>query len=93
MARKRKQSMRALKRKAPKVPELTCPLIDDVIAIVDRGGGSMSKRYTLKKSDVRSIKKRMEEIRAANDRLRDSGRYWYEKTKEIVEPESMVDYE
>lgn len=93
MARKKKQkiSMRALKRKAPKVPDLTCPIIDDVISSIDRCEDG--KIYTLKKSEVKYIKKRMEEIRSANNGLRDSGRYWYEKTREIIEPDSMVDYE
>jgi len=93
MARKKKQkiSMRALKRKAPKVPDLTCPIIDDVISSIERGVNG--KVYTLKKSEVRTIKKKIEKIRSANDSLRDSGRYWYEKTREIIEPDSMIEYE
>lgn len=92
MARKKKKiSMRSLKRKAPKVPDLTCPIIDDAIEKIDKSYDG--KKFVLSKRDVSYFKKRMEEIRSANDGLRDSGRYWYEKTREIIEPDSMIDYE
>ena len=90
-AKKIKLTLRSLKRKAPKVPDLTCPIIDDVIGKIDQNLNN--KFCTLKKNEVRYIKKRMEEIRSANDKLRDSGRYWYDKTREIIEPDSMIDYE
>ena len=85
--------LRALKRKAPKVPDLTCPIIDDAISIIDNGYDLETKTFLLKKKHVADFKKRMEEIRSANDTLRDSGRYWYEKTKDLIEPESDIDYE
>lgn len=81
----------ALKRKAPKVPDLTCPIIDDVIENVENKWNG--KTFSLKKREFQTFKKRMEEIRSANDGLRDSGRYWYDQTREIIDPTNCVDYE
>ncbi len=83
--------MRGLKRKAPRVPDLTCPIIDDAIEKIDKSYDG--KKFVLSKRDVAYFKKRMEEIRSANDNLRDSGRYWYEQTRDLIEPNDITTYD
>ncbi len=55
---KKKNTLSSLKKKAPKVPPLTC----------------------IKKDVV----KKLEHLRDANEKLRDSGIYWYEKLKHLL---------
>ena len=88
----KKPTIKQLKKKAPKVPDLTCPMIDHAINHVENTWDG-KKYYSLTKRELNYFKKRMEEIRSANDGLRDSGRYWYEKTRDIIDPDSNLDYE
>ena len=58
------------KKKAPRIPDFTCPEIDAIIrrlqdtAITDR--------------DLRWFTRRLESLRSQNDLLRRSGEYWYD---------------
>lgn len=67
------------KKQAPRVPDITCPIIDDVLMRLDRHheqGKLMSKgQWSL-------IHKRMEQLRTDNELLREGGQYWYEICKE-----------
>lgn len=66
------------KKKAPKVPDITCPLIDDVLSRIDR---HQNKDKVITKYQWNLIHKRMEQLRTDNELLRDSGRYWYDICK------------
>ena len=75
MARKPKLS--TLKRKAPKIPDFTCPDIDDIINYIEN-------KDKLNRTQLAYFKRRMEKLRNSNDKLRDSGIYWYEEIKKIL---------
>ena len=66
------------KKKAPNVPDLTCPLIDDVLSRIDR---HQDKDKVITKYQWNLIHKRKEQLRTDNELLRDSGRYWYDICK------------
>ena len=66
------------KEKALKVPDITCPLIDDVLSRIDR---HQDKDKVISKYQWNLIHKRMEQLRTDNELLRDSGRYWYDICK------------
>jgi hypothetical protein len=79
MPRKRKRqrlsALEKLKKKAPKIPDFTCPDIDHLINYVE-------DLDILKRGQLTYFKRRMEALRSANDGLRDSGIYWYDRMKE-----------
>ena len=79
MPQKKKQSHWArLKKKAPKVPDYTCPIIDEVLVRIEKFQDS-EKAITA--YQLKLIKKRMEQLRTDNDLLRESGMYWYDVAK------------
>jgi hypothetical protein len=73
----RKPKLSTLKRKAPKIPDFTCPDIDDIINYIEN-------KDKLNRTQLAYFKRRMEKLRNSNDRLRDSGIYWYEEIKKIL---------
>ena len=79
MARKRQYNLKILKKQAPFVPDFTCGDIDKVIRDLEDCYGVPLKRLSLYK-----LKRRLEKLRKANDRLRQSGVYWYELVKELL---------
>ena len=79
MARKRKYNLKTLKKQAPSIPDFTCGDIDNVIRDLEDCYGVPLKRLSLYK-----MKRRLEKLRKANDRLRQSGVYWYELVKELL---------
>ena len=79
MARKRKYNLKTLKKQAPSIPDFTCGDIDKVIRELDCYFGVPLKRLPLY-----NLKRKMEKLRKANDRLRQSGIYWYELVKELL---------
>ena len=79
MARKRKYNLKTLKKQAPFVPDFTCGDIDKVIRELDCYFGVPLKRLPLY-----NLKRKMEKLRKANDRLRQSGIYWYEIVKDLL---------
>ena len=79
MARKRKYNLKTLKKQAPSIPDFTCGDIDKVIRELEDCYGVPLKRLSLYK-----LKRKMEKLRKANDRLRQSGVYWYELVKELL---------
>ena len=68
-----------LKQRAPKVPDYTCPQIDDVLARIEK----IKDKQKLSQYQHDVIMKKMEKLREANDLLRESGIYWYEIAKNI----------
>ena len=78
-AQKRTNYWSKVRKKAPKVPNITCPAIDDVLnkleKVIDR---------EFKRSKFKAIERKMEKLRKANEKLRDSGKYWHDACKETV---------
>ena len=68
-----------MKKRAPKVPNITCPDIDSIITRLEK---HLENNTTYTKFRHKQIVKIMERLRDANERLRDSGHYWYEIAKE-----------
>jgi hypothetical protein len=62
-----------LKRKAPRIPDFTCPEIDAIIDQLTTLNLPVTKHNRLRRS--------LERLRKANESLRDSGEYWYEVVK------------
>lgn len=62
-----------LKRRAPRIPDFTCPEINWIIDQLSALDLPVAKYHTLRR--------RMERIRRKNELLRDSGEYWYSVVK------------
>jgi hypothetical protein len=73
----RKPNLKTLKKKAPKIPDFTCPDIDHIISYVE-------DKELLNRTQLAYFKRRMEKLRDSNDRLRDGGIYWYEEVKKLL---------
>tara|TARA_A200000159_G_C7309469_1_gene333883 strand:- start:645 stop:926 length:282 start_codon:yes stop_codon:yes gene_type:complete len=67
------------KRRAPKIPDYTCPQIDDVLERLEK----IKKQQKLSQYQHDLIMKKMEKLRKDNDCLRESGIYWYEIAKKF----------
>jgi pyruvate/2-oxoglutarate dehydrogenase complex dihydrolipoamide acyltransferase (E2) component len=63
-----------MKKKAPKVPDITCPDIDSIISKLEK---HLETNITYTKFKHKQIVKTLEKLRSANESLRDSGEYWY----------------
>ena len=66
------------KKKAPKVPEITCPDIDALIETLEKYVGNREFSKTANNKIIRKL----ERLRKANDALRESGLYWYKIAKD-----------
>ena len=75
--KQRKPNLKTLKKKAPKIPEFTCPDIDNIISYVE-------DKDLLNRTQLAYFKRRMEKLRNSNEKLRDSGIYWYEEIKKLL---------
>ena len=73
----RKPNLKTLKKKAPKIPDFTCPDIDHIISYVE-------DKDLLNRTQLAYFKRRMEKLRDSNDKLRDGGIYWYEEVKKCL---------
>ena len=78
-AQKRSNYWGKIRRKAPKVPTITCPAIDDVLNKLEKVIGR-----EFKLSKFKAIERKLEKLRIANEKLRDSGKYWHDSCKETV---------
>ena len=78
-----KKAWQKLKRKSPKVPDITCPIIDDVIERLQKHQDK-NKVMTSYQHDV--IIRRMEKLRTDNELLREGGEYWYQLRKKWLKP-------
>jgi len=77
----KKITLTSLKKNAPKVPDFTCVSIDNVISKLEK---LVERKKALDKKQLKDLTKRLEKLRSANERLRDSGIYWYEKLKLLI---------
>ena len=68
-----------IRKKAPKVPDITCPDIDSILNKLENLVGK-----DLNKTQFKLIEKKIEKLRRANEQLRDSGVYWHDTCKETV---------
>jgi len=73
---------KSVRRKAPKVPDITCPAIDEVIQRLDALSNT-TKRLT--SAQNKTLVNKLEKLRTANERLRDCGQYWHDACKEVIE--------
>ena len=78
-AQKRTDYWSRIRKKAPKVPDITCPDIDYVLDKLEKRMGMI-----LTKTQYKLIEKKIERIRKANEQLRESGVYWHDACKETV---------
>ena len=78
-AQKRTNYWSKIRKKAPKVPDITCPAIDDVLNKLEKAIGK-----EFKDSKFRMVGRKMEKLRKENERLRDCGIYWHDACKEAV---------
>lgn len=70
------------RKPAPKVPDITCPDIDAVLTRLEEFSNTTK---TLSKAQYKVLAKRLEKLRTANEQLRDSGQYWHDACKEVIE--------
>lgn len=70
-------NLKTLKKKAPKIPDFTCPDVDHIISYVE-------DKDLLNRTQLAYFKRRMEKLRTSNEKLRDSGIYWYEEIKKLL---------
>ena len=70
------------KKSAPKVPGDTCPSIDYVQTTLSQISDRTSDEWVEKQIDVANGV--LEYVREANEELRLSSHYWYEKYKAVV---------
>ena len=77
----KKLTLTSLKKKAPKIPSYTCVSIDNVISKLEK---LVERKKALDKKSLKDLTKRLEKLRTANEHLRDSGVYWYEKLKHLL---------
>jgi hypothetical protein len=79
---KYEQIWRNIRKKAPRVPDITCPAIDEVIGKLDTLSNT-TKRLTTAQNKM--LTKKMEKLRDANSALRDSGQYWHDACRDVID--------
>ena len=79
MKKKKTTPWQRWKKKAPKVPDITCPDIDSIITKLEKHI-TTTRVYTQFRHN--QIVKTLEKLRSANERLRESGEYWYSIAKD-----------
>lgn len=80
-AQKRTNYWSKIRKKAPKVPDITCPDIDKILDILDR---AQKNDKPLSEAKHKQIERIMEKLRTANDSLRESGKFWHDACKDTV---------
>ena len=68
-----------IRKKAPKVPDITCPDIDAILNRLEKLVGR-----DLTKAQFNIIERKMEILRTSNEKLRESGIYWHDACKDTV---------
>ncbi len=82
MARKpKKVTISSLKKKAPKVPPLTCIKIDHVISKLEK---IVERKKPLDKKQLKELVKQLEPFREDNENLRDRGIYRYDTLHHFI---------
>ena len=70
-----------LKKKAPKIPDYTCIQIDNIIEKLE---DLQKNNKRLTKAQVTRLRNSLEKLRSSNNKLRQSGIFWYENIKKIL---------
>ena len=81
----KKFTLHKLKTRAPKIPEYSCPVIDEIIADLSTDPNMTAKKFT-------NVKRKLNRLRKQNTQLRSSGVYWYEIVKKILEKPAEKKY-
>ena len=68
-----------IRKKAPKVPDITCPAIDSVLNKLEK---HVNRALTINQFKI--IERKLEKLRIANEKLRESGKYWHDSCKDTV---------
>lgn len=79
-ARRRLSQWQKWKKQSPRVPQITCPDIDSILDLLKEQIDSCRPYTKRRHNRVSTI---MERLRRANDRLRESGQYWYTIAKHL----------
>ena len=61
------------------MPDITCPAIDSILNKLEKLVGR-----DLTKAQFKIRERRMERLRTANEKLRESGIYWHDACKETI---------
>ena len=77
--KKRTSYWSKIRKKAPKVPDITCPDIDSILNRLEK---LVDKSLT--KAQYKIIERKMEKLRISNEQLRESGVYWHKACRETV---------
>ena len=77
--KKRTSYWSKIRKKAPKVPDITCPNIDSILNRLEK---LVDKSLT--KAQYKIIERKMEKLRISNEQLRESGVYWHKACRETV---------
>tara|TARA_E500000178_G_C16929533_1_gene711063 strand:+ start:290 stop:571 length:282 start_codon:yes stop_codon:yes gene_type:complete len=79
--KKRKTKVWAKIRKpAPKVPDLTCPAVDELQQLIAH---LYDNNLKVTKTRCKGMQRKLEKLRSANEALRDSGIYWHDAAKDL----------
>lgn len=82
-----KSYWKKLKKKAPKYPDFTCPDVDDILARIQK----VQENQKLSGHQHKLIIRKLEQLRTDNEQLRESGRYWHETCKDVVDDMFLED--
>ena len=74
------KTIKDYKKRAPKIPDYTCTDIDNVISKIER---ISETKTTIPKTTLKLLIRKLERLRSSNDMLRESGKYWYEKFRDL----------
>jgi len=74
MIKSKPSAWKQVKQKSPKVPDITCPIIDVIIRNLEK---LRDEGKTINKTNTKTIMRKLEKVRTANELLRDGGEYWY----------------
>ena len=79
---KHKRVWNKIRKKAPKVPDITCTAIDDVI---NRLETLSSTTKLLTPAQYKMLSNKLERLRTANEQLRESGQYWHDACQQVID--------
>jgi|GEM_PF-1433021 len=73
----------SIKKESPGIPPDTCPYLDRMIEVVEDLSALVKDNKTEVANELTVlIKNELEYIRKANETLRESSKYWYDRHKE-----------
>jgi len=75
----KKTILTRLKKRSPEIPDYTCTDIDYIIDKIE----FYHTKGLLTLYASKLLKRKLERLRTSNEALRESGRYWYEKFKNL----------